>query len=217
MQPPDLELPFDPVAEAVPAERALRADAQRNLESILEAADCAFAELGLDACVADIAKQAGVGQATIFRRFETKDDLILAVVETKLEKMLDAAIAAAERERAWDGLQEFMETAVEVLMRDRGLFEAVHERMADVPRLVEMKARLTDHIMEVVARAKTEGDVRRDVDAQDVPMLIAAAAQAGSIASATDPELWRRYLQIMLDGLRADGSSRGRLKAVPKR
>jgi AcrR family transcriptional regulator len=192
------------------AVRALRADAKRNLESILEAAAAEFAEHGLEACVADIAHRAGVGQATIFRRFETKDELILAVVERKLEAMLAVTAEAGERKRAWDGLRELMETAVEQNMRDRGLFEAVHERLKGDPRLLEKKAKLLEAVSGLVARAKAEGDLRRDVAPEDFPMLIAAAAQAGVIACETDPELWRRYLQIMLDGLRPEGR-RGRL------
>jgi len=204
-----------PVAEAVIAERALRADAQRNLESILEAAASEFAEHGLDTCVADIAKRAGVGQATIFRRFETKEDLIAAVVELKLDKLREAAEEAAGRKRAWDGLREFMQTAIALHLSDRGLYEAVHERLLSDPRMLAKKAELLAIMTGLVERAKAEGDLRRDVAPQDFPVLVGAAAQAGAMAKDTDPEVWRRYLQIMLDGLRTDGC-RGRLKAAPK-
>jgi AcrR family transcriptional regulator len=205
------------MAEAVPAERTLRADAQRNLESILEAAAGEFAEHGLEACVADIARRAGVGQATIFRRFETKEDLIAAVVERKLEQMQQAVEAANERKRAWDGLREFMQAAVELHMQDRGLYEAIHDRLKADPRMMEKKTHLVESIAGLVERAKREGDIRRDVVPQDVPMLVAAVAQAGAITRDTDPEVWRRYLQIMVDGLRSDGG-RGRLRpAASKR
>jgi AcrR family transcriptional regulator len=207
---------LEPVSDPVVAERALRADAQRNLESILEAAGGAFAECGLEACVADIARRAGVGQATIFRRFETKDDLIAAVIERQMQKLQETAERAAGRKRAWDGLREFMEAATEIHIRDRGLLEAVHERMASEPKLMGCKARLGDIVGVLVERAKKEGDLRKDVTAQDFPLLVAAAAQAGTMAIEADPELWRRYLQIMLDGLRADGAH-GRLKRATSR
>jgi AcrR family transcriptional regulator len=202
---------LEPVPDAVEqipsevAERHLRADAQRNLEAILEAAAAEFAERGLEAGVADIAKRAGVGQATIFRRFETKDDLILAVVEAKIDRIAALATEAVERKRAWDGLREIMEVAVEGNLRDRGLFEAMHERLKSDPRLMAKKAGLVEILNALVARAKAEGDLRRDVSSEDFPMLIAAAAQAGTVAMESDPDLWRRYLQLMLDGLRADG------------
>src|SRR5437588_10028121 len=86
----------------------LRADAARNLELILEAAEEAFAEKGQEACVADIAARAGVGQATIFRRFETKEDLIAAVFARKIGQIGDAADAAARKRSAGGGRRSFM-------------------------------------------------------------------------------------------------------------
>ena len=183
---------MEPVAEAVTAERALRADAQRNLELILEAAAAEFAEHGLEVCVADIAQRAGVGQATIFRRFQTKEDLIVAVAERKLNQMYGTAQEAAGRKRAWDGLRDLMQSAVQMHLADRGLSEAIHERLVADPRLVAKKAEL-----------------------MTIFSAIVEPAQAGSMAGDEDPDLWRRYLQIMLDGLRTDGE-RGRLKAGSK-
>ena len=193
------------MTEAMIAERSLRADAQRNLESILEAAAAAFAEGGLDVGVADIAKRAGVGQATIFRRFETKDDLIAAVVHRKLDFLMEVAEQAAGRKSAWDGLREFMTKATELNMRDKGLFEAVGERLMSDPHFLAVHERLLAHVGDIVERAKAEGDLRRDLHAQDIPVLTCSAAQAGSMTRGADPELWRRYLQIVFDGMRADG------------
>src|SRR3954452_13553709 len=125
--PPARRPPSQPHREKM-ATTTLRADAARNLELILEAAETAFAEKGHDACVADIAAQAGVGQATIFRRFQTKDDLIAAVFERKIEKLLDAARTANRKKRAWDGLMGFMETVTQLHAGDRGFFQSMAER-----------------------------------------------------------------------------------------
>src|SRR3954466_6907199 len=111
------------------ATTTLRADAARNLELILEAAETAFAEKGHDASVADIAAHAGVGQATIFRRFATKDDLIAAVFERKIVHRLEAAESAQRKRRAWDGLTEFMAVATELHRRDRGFFQSMAEQL----------------------------------------------------------------------------------------
>src|SRR3954452_16699642 len=111
--PPARRPPSQPHREKM-ATTTLRADAARNLELILEAAEAAFAEKGHEACVADIATRAGVGQATIFRRFETKDDLIAAVFERKIGLLLAAAESAQRKRDAWDGLMEFMATATEL-------------------------------------------------------------------------------------------------------
>src|SRR6478752_2763689 len=113
----------------------LRADAARNLELILEAADVEFAEKGNEACVADIATRAGVGQATIFRRFDTKDDLIAAVFERKLESAAAAAEAAARKRRAWDGLMEFMATMTQMHLKDRGFFQGMAEQLMQQPNI----------------------------------------------------------------------------------
>jgi AcrR family transcriptional regulator len=195
----------------------LRADAQRNLESILEAAAAVFAEEGLDASVADIARRAGVGQATIFRRFATKEELIAAVLTSKLTDLLEAARDALETRRAWDGLRLFMETATELNVNDRGLFEAVAEQFLRDPRFLELHGRLHAIVDELVKRAKADGDLRRDVCAQDIPVLACSAAQAGAPAGGAGTDLWRRYLQIAVDGLRA-APGQARLKpAAPDR
>src|SRR3954462_3414503 len=107
----------------------LRADAARNLELILEAAESEFDEKGNDASVADIAARAGVGQATIFRRFETKDDLIAAVLERKIGQIRTTAEAALRKRCAWDGLVELMAKVTQMHMRDRGLFQGMAKHM----------------------------------------------------------------------------------------
>ena len=191
------------MADAVVAERALRADAQRNLELILEAAAEAFAEKGHEACVADIAQRAGVGQATLFRRFETKDDLIAAVFKRKLGQMLEAAEADGEQPRAWDGLCEFMATAMEMQMRDRGFFQASAERLMANPEILQLKQQLVAESTELVARAHAEGSLRKDISAEDIPALCCAAAQAGKMAPMVGPDAAKRYLQIVTDGMRA--------------
>jgi len=139
----------------------------------------------------------------------------VAVAERKLNQMYGTAQEAAGRKRAWDGLRDLMQSAVQMHLADRGLSEAIHERLVADPRLVAKKAELMTIFSAIVERAKAEGDLRHDVSAKDFPMMIAAAAQAGSMAGDEDPDLWRRYLQIMLDGLRTDGE-RGRLKAGSK-
>jgi AcrR family transcriptional regulator len=190
----------DPV---VAAERVLRADAQRNLELILEAATEAFAEKGHEACVADIAQRAGVGQATIFRRFETKDDLIAAVLKRKLGQVLDAAEAAAEQPRAWDGLCAFMATATELQLRDRGFFQSSVQALMGDPEILQLKQQLMAEASELVARAHAEGSLRKDISAEDIPALCCAAAQAGAMSPSLGPDAAQRYLQVVTDGLRA--------------
>ena len=96
----------------------LRADAQRNLVRVLDAAREVFAEQGIDAPVTEIADRAGVGVGTIFRRFPTKDDLLVAVVEQRTQQLIEAADLALESPDPGAALRGFMETATAMQISD---------------------------------------------------------------------------------------------------
>jgi AcrR family transcriptional regulator len=181
----------------------LRADAARNLELILEAAEAAFAEKGHEACVADIAARAGVGQGTIFRRFETKDDLIAAVFERKMEKIVAVAESAARKRRAWDGLMEFMAVATQLHVKDRGFFQSMAQQLMEKQHLIELKLRVKDAVGGLVERAKAEGDLRADITIEDIPAFCCAAAQAATMGPSAGPRASKRYLAVITDGMRA--------------
>jgi AcrR family transcriptional regulator len=185
------------------ATTVLRADAARNLELILEAAEEAFAEKGHEACVADIATRAGVGQATIFRRFETKDDLIAAVFARKIEQFAAAAESAQRKRRAWDGLMEFMATATELHRRDRGFFQSMAQQLMQDEQIVERKQEAMAAVNVLIERAKTEGDLRADIGPEDIPAFCCAAAQAASMGSSQGARAAKRYLAVITDGMRA--------------
>src|SRR4030095_2889896 len=102
---------------------ALRADAQRNLDRILEAASEAYAEVGPDVTMDEIARRAGVGHGTVFRRFPTKDALRAAVIGMRLDELLAQAHALLEKPDAGAALEEFVWAAAEACRRDRALFE----------------------------------------------------------------------------------------------
>lgn len=195
------------VREAPPAHaaddaprRALRADAERNRGLILEAAVAVFAERGLEAGVAEVAQRAGVGSATVFRRFPTKRDLIVAVVEARIAEMGDELEAALRAGDPWAGLVTAMEAIARVQARDRGLFEAIGGSVSGDEHLHAKHAELHVQLERIAARAKQAGALREDVEATDLPLLAAGAASTCQVGAAS--ELWRRYLGIMLDGLR---------------
>ena len=181
----------------------LRADAARNLELILDAADEAFAEQGHEACVADIAARAGVGQATIFRRFETKDDLIAAVFERKLRQMADSTEAACRKRRAWDGLMTVMTDVTELQRRDRGFFQSIAEQLMEREGVVELKLRVKAALTELVERAQAEGDLRADLTPEDIFAFCCAAASAAGMGPNQSPRTAKRYLSVITDGMRA--------------
>lgn len=182
--------------------KPLRADAERNRLHILEAAAAAFADGGLDVPVAEIARRAGVGPGTLFRRFPTKDDLVIAIVEQRIQDICALVDAALENPDPWAGFVECMEAAVTMQVRDRGVLEAVGERFFGDPRMRALKAKVNPKVAALLARAQAAGVVRDDIEHQDIPVLIQAAARAGCVMPTCDAELSRRYLAIMLDGLR---------------
>jgi AcrR family transcriptional regulator len=170
----------------------LRADARRNLERVLDAATAAFAASGPDASIDDIARLAGVGHGTVFRRFPTKDDLMFAVIERHVEEMCGLAKEALATDDPGQAFFDFVWRLAELNMSTPGLHRCV-VHCGDKPGAAELE-KLADRI---VSRAQRAGAVRRDVKAEDVRLLVRSAltnAPAGQ---------WRRHLGVVLDGLRA--------------
>lgn len=184
----------------------LRADAQRNLERILEAARAVFAEEGLEASVADVARRAGVGTATIFRRFPTKDDLVAATLEQELEAVVVRARAAAEAEDPAAAIAEFFSGVVGTFIEDRCFCEANGGELFERPRMQELIGEVVAAVDQLLRRAKAAGAIRRDVVTEDIGFLINAVAHAGLTLERTAPGAWRRYVEIVLAGLAPQGS-----------
>lgn len=183
-------------------DHVLRADAQRNLGRIVQAAREVFAEDGGEASIGQVAERAGVGTATIFRRFPTKDDLLAAVVEQRVEEIVEVAREALGGRDPWKGLRLLMTSGIESYLHDRCLCESTGTAVFDRPRLHELKAEIGAATAELLARAKREGKVRRDVTATDISMLFYAVAQAALKLEPSERGAWHRYLDIVLDGLR---------------
>jgi AcrR family transcriptional regulator len=177
----------------------LRADAQRNLERVLDAAAGLFAERGCDVSVDEIARRAGVGHATVFRRFPTKDALIAAVVSKQIRELSAYLEEALAGEDAGEAFRGFVWHAGELHARDRGLHEGF-SRCVGEREVAEAKAELNARIEQLIRRAQEAGAVRADVAADDVSSLVGSAIRGAS--DSEDPELWRRYVEVVLDGLR---------------
>jgi AcrR family transcriptional regulator len=170
----------------------LRADARRNLERVLDAATDVFAASGPDASIDEIARLAGVGHGTVFRRFPTKDDLMYAVIERHVALMHEMAEEALASEDPGEAFFDFVRNVAELNMRTPGLHRCV-VHCGQKPGAAELQG-LVDRI---VSRAQTAGAVRRDVQPADVQLLVRSA-----LISSPEGQ-WRRYLAVVLDGLRA--------------
>jgi AcrR family transcriptional regulator len=187
------------------AERRLRADAERNRRLLLDAAAEAFAERGLDVCVSEIARRAGVGQGTVFRRFPTKDALIAAVIADRIDELADLGEQVLDEE-PWDALVAFMEALVQRHLEDRALYEALECNAMGDPGVQAAQARLYAALDGIVERARAAGVVRPDLDPVDVPFLALGVSHAAYKLTAVSPEIWRRFLAVVLAGLAPDGS-----------
>jgi AcrR family transcriptional regulator len=180
----------------------LRADAQRNLERVLDAAAELFAERGCDVSVDEIARKAGVGHATVFRRFPNKDALISAVVSKQIDELKAFVEGALAEEDAGEAFRAFVWRAAELHARDRGLYEGF-SRCGSNQGVAEAKAELNALIDQLIERAQQAGALRKDVSADDVSTLVGTAIRGAHGSS--EPELWRRYVAVVLDGLAASG------------
>jgi AcrR family transcriptional regulator len=184
--------------------RPLRRDAERNRERILAAAREAFAESGLHVGLHEIARRAGVGVGTIYRRFPDKDGLIDALFLDRVEDAVTIAERALEHDDAWEGLVAFLEGTIEVQVADRGLHELVFTG-GNGPRCAgHARRRMVPLVARLVARAQEDGTLRPDVTLYDVGLVRESAGRLMEATRDSAPDAWRRHLVLMLDGLRTE-------------
>ncbi|HVV89995.1 MAG TPA: helix-turn-helix domain-containing protein, partial [Solirubrobacterales bacterium] len=197
---------------------ALRADAARNRARIVAAATEVFAERGLEASTAEIAARAGVGEATLFRRFPTKDDLITAIIGVQMDEAAAIASSCLEEEDPWRGLERFLYEMAERAAVDHGVSDAAKERCVASSSLAVERRRILDLTSRLVRRAQKAGVVRDDIAGQDLMFLMSAVASLGETPfPGVRADLWKRYLGIFLDGLRPDAATKLRPGAPPRK
>jgi AcrR family transcriptional regulator len=187
--------------------RVLRRDAERNRQRILAAARKLFAERGLDVAVEQIALAAGVGMGTLYRRFPTKEMLIDAIFEARLAEYVQLAERALEHDDAWSALRAFLDAALGLQARDRGLQEILASYRHGRRGVDAGRGRVGPLIDELVRRAQQQGTVRSDITAGDIAMIMWGAGGIAEIAGSVAPNLWRRYLVLILDALRTPTAS----------
>ncbi|HEY5396977.1 MAG TPA: helix-turn-helix domain-containing protein [Trebonia sp.] len=181
--------------------RALRADAQVNHDRVLEAAGRAFARDGEDASLKAIAKDAGVGIGTLYRRFPTRELLVEATYRSESAKLCSAAPALLETMPAADATRRWMDGFLDYLAAKRGMAGALHAVLTDDDDL-RMKTRglLFDAMATLLSAGLAEGTIRPDVNAKVVVMALGGVAL---IAGQPDQrDLARDLLDLLMDGLR---------------
>jgi AcrR family transcriptional regulator len=193
--------------QLIPIERALRADARRNREAVLTAAKKLFAEQGLDAQMPDVAKAAKVGVGTVYRHFPTKEDLIAALAAERFERLSQKAREGLEVDDPWEGVAGFIRFSAQIQADDRGLCDVMGSR-PDVMGASADAAGLPDLCDKLVRRAQRAGSLRRDLDWEDIPMIACGLGRSTQHTEGPATGRWPRFVEIILDGLRAPGSGK---------
>jgi AcrR family transcriptional regulator len=179
-----------------------RSDARRNVERLVAAARAALDEEGLGVTTREVAKRAGVGLGTLYRRVPSLDALLSAILADTIAEMTDQAVRARDDPDPWAGFVRFAETYVQLRAASCGLHAALcgtHDAALDasIDRLRAALRRLVRH-------AQQAGAVRRDLDWRDVPFALASAIPTDrTIGLQARTDQWRRNLGIILEGLRA--------------
>ncbi|MGD9986389.1 TetR/AcrR family transcriptional regulator [Pseudonocardia sp.] len=187
----------------------LRADAERNRQRVLAGAREVFARRGLEAGLDEIARHAGVGTGTVYRRFPDKTALVTALFEERLDQVVATVKEAVAHPDPWEGLCTALESLIAMQIEDRGLKDVIFGALGDHETFRERRAELMPIVAQGVSRAVAAGALRPDFVLTDFAPLQVMLTQVATFTEAADPQAWRRYLRIVLDGLctRRDGPS----------
>lgn len=180
--------------------RPLRADARRNRERILAAAQAEFAVSGGETQMDAIAERAGVGVGTVYRHFPTKDALVDQLIRTRFESFLDGARAALEVDDPWEAFAGFMHANALGCAADRGTQHVFLQADPHAGPRLARETGLIDLGQQLIERGQAAGVIRPDFSAEDIGMIMCGVASAIHFG---DPSWdWRRHLGFVLDGLR---------------
>jgi AcrR family transcriptional regulator len=181
--------------------RKPRSDAQRNRERILEVARRAFSRSGANASLDDIARKAGVGPGTLYRHFPTREELLVAVYRSEMEKLAAAEKKFAEDLPPIEALRAWLLLFVDYIAKKQLIAPALNALLGDPKKVFEASyARIWDAIRALVKRAIENGDIRKDLDPID---LLRALIGVASVATSPDwQQSARRLVDILITGAR---------------
>lgn len=194
-------------AACAQAERRLRADAARNRDAIVAVARDVFAEQGLEAPLEAIAARAGVGIATLYRRFPSREKLVAAALVDKVAEYTEAARHALATPDPWDGFAGCVQRICELQAGDRGLSDLLSMTLSADEQVEELRRTANELLTTVIGRAKAAGALRQDFVREDLVLLLIATAGIMHVTGADAPGAWRRFVALALDGFRSQASS----------
>jgi AcrR family transcriptional regulator len=187
-------------------DKPLRADARRNREKVLAAARAVFADHGVDAQMDDVARRADVGVGTVYRHFPTKDALLNALTDEQFDVIAAYAREMLALDDAWEAFVRTLWFGAEKTAGDRAFAEIIGVANEGAPRICPGQADLIVTVGEMMQRAIAAGRMRPDAMIDDIPLLMCGIGSASALPHPRR-DAWRRHLQIVLDGLRAEAAS----------
>jgi len=199
----------DPVS--TPPDRPLRKDAARNRDLLLAAANELIATHGADVTLNDIAHHAGVGVGTAYRHFASKHEVLQALFEQRIDEVHAIMTEALQAEDAYQALRDCIVKVGEMQAADRGMRQALSTAQSP-EQTAAVRERVVPVSIELVRRAQATGRLRAEFEHTDLPMMLWTIGAISEYAGPIKPDLWRRYLDVMLDGWAApDAEPRGPL------
>ncbi|MCX4460203.1 TetR/AcrR family transcriptional regulator (plasmid) [Streptomyces sp. NBC_01340] len=179
--------------------RPLRADAQRNEDKLLEAAAAAFAREGVGASVKDIARAAGVGVGTLYRRFPSKELLIAAIYRHEVQRLCEAAPHLAATQPPLDALRTWMERFIDFMAAKEGMADVLRVVLTDDSEKLHTRALLADAIEYLLNRGSEPAMARPEIEAQDVLMALGGISLMA--ANEDQRDLAARLIDLLLHGI----------------
>jgi AcrR family transcriptional regulator len=184
----------------------LRADAERNRCRILAAARRLYATEGLGVSMASVAREAGVGKATLSRRFATQEELVNAVFADRMDAYVDAVAEALADPDPWHGFIGYLHAVCAMQAADRGFADVLTMTFPAAKALEARRAEAYDRLLELITRAKDTGHLREDFTHQDVVILLIANAGVVTATGDAAPDTWRRLVGHMIRSYAAPGA-----------
>ncbi|MBD9724193.1 TetR/AcrR family transcriptional regulator [Streptomyces caniscabiei] len=196
-----------------PAGHSLRSDAERNRERIIAAARTVFARDGLNASMASVAREAGVGIATMFRRFPAKAELVDAVFIDRMGAYADAVTTALADPDPWHGFVGYIESVCAMQAADYGFADVLTTTFPSAKALERRRNEAYEGMVELIGRAKGTGRLRDDFDPSDLVLLHMANAGVVNATGDAAPDAWRRVVALLIQSFEAP--ARGTLPPSP--
>ncbi|MGW4911877.1 TetR/AcrR family transcriptional regulator [Streptomyces sp. NPDC004270] len=196
-----------------PAAQPVRSDVERNRGRILAAARTVFGRDGLGASMASVARETGVGIATVFRHFPTKEALVAAVFSDRMDAYADAVATALDDPDPWHGFTGYIEAACAMQAADNGFADVLTMTFPTAKAMEKRRNEAYEGMVELIGRAKATGRLREDFDPSDLVLLHMANLGVVNACGDAAPDAWRRVVALMIQSFEAP--ARAPLPASP--